>query len=531
MIGMSYISFSFLLFLAVLMTLYLLMPSVRLRQIILLAGNLVFYICAGGRSLLAILIATTFIVYAASRLMGRVYEGFESETAAKELKPKEKSQLLASYRKRAKAVLIPSLVIVLGILVYGKAGKLIGFPETSDFSSLAGAGFRAVMVPLGISYYTFSAVGYLLDIYWRKTKAEKNPLLLLLSMTYFPVIIQGPISRYDRLMKQFGELPGFSYERVTFGLQRAVFGFFKKLVLADRISAFPAAVFGNIQEHSGLLVVLAVCANAVHLYMDFSGCMDIVIGISEALGVTLDENFSQPFFSKSAAEFWRRWHITLGSWFKDYVYMPIATSKFMMNRTSAIRKSGKKRLASFTAAAVPLIVVWILTGLWHGTGADYLLWGVYWGVLIILETAFAPEWKKLAAYLHTEPDRPLPGFLRMVRTFVYFCFGRMITALGCAGSALIILRRIFSGSGAREFIDGSVFTYGVDAKDFAVIAAGLFICFLVSIWQTKMHIRERIAKMALPVRWAVYLAGIMAVVIFGVYGPGYSASSFVYGAF
>ena len=117
MIGMSYISFSFLLFLAVLMTLYLLMPSVRLRQIILLAGNLVFYICAGGRSLLAILIATTFIVYAASRLMGRVYEGFESETTAKELKPKEKSQLLASYRKRAKAVLIPSLVIVLGILV------------------------------------------------------------------------------------------------------------------------------------------------------------------------------------------------------------------------------------------------------------------------------------------------------------------------------------------------------------------------------------------------------------------------------
>ena len=531
MIGMSYNSLSFLVFLAALLPVYFLMPAVLPRQIILLAGNLIFYICAGGRSLLAILIATTFVVYGASLLMGRIYGGFEAETKERELKAKEKTQLLAAYRRRAKKILKPSLILLFAILVYGKVGKLLGFREIKGFSDLFANGFRAVMVPLGISYYTFSAAGYLLDVYWRKTKAEKNYFLLLLSMTFFPVVIEGPISRYDRLMKQFRELPAFSYERVTFGLQRMIWGFFKKIVIADRMQPFTAEIFGNIGSYAGFEVILAVAANAFHLYMDFSGCMDIVIGIAEALGVTLDENFSQPFFAKSAAEFWRRWHITLGAWFKDYVYMPIATSKTMMSRTAAVRKSGKKRLAAFLAAAVPLIVVWILTGLWHGTGADYLIWGLYWGVLIILETAFAPEWKKLSSVLHTEPDRFLPGLLRMIRTFLYFCIGRMITALGCADSALRIARRIFAGWGMESFAGGAIFTHGMDRKDAAVVLAGILIVWIVSILQTKMNVRQRIAGWVLPVRWLVYLAGIMAVVIFGIYGPGYSASAFVYGAF
>ena len=531
MISISYVSMSFLIFLAALVPVYLLMPRVKMRQLVLLAGNLIFYVLAGGRTLLAVLLTTTLVVYAASRLIGRLYGGFEAEVQEKKLPPKEKTKLFAAYKKRAKRYLVPAVVILLGVLILGKAGRLFGLPEARGFGELRSLSFRAVMIPLGVSYYTFSAVGYLLDIYWRKAKAEKNYLLLLLAMTYFPITIQGPISRYDRLMKSFGELPAFSYERVTFGIQRMIWGFFKKLVLADRISLYTAAVFSDINEYAGIEVLLAAAGSALHLYMDFSGCMDIVCGLSQVFGIGLDENFRQPFFAKSAAEFWRRWHITLGTWFKDYVYMPIATSKWMMGRSTALRKSGKKRLAGFVSTAVPLAVVWILTGLWHGTGADYLIWGLYWGALIILESTFAPEWKKVTAFFGIREESFGHRMFQMVRTFVYFMIGRMITALGTAGSVFILFSKMFSESRLWVLFDGSIFKHGLDAKDTNVLVAGLLLVWAVSLLQTKMNIREAISRQALPLRWAVYLAGIMGVIIFGMYGPGFQASSFVYGAF
>ena len=531
MIAMTYVSGSFLLFFGAFLLLYLLMPKALPRQLVILAGNILFYIFAGGRSLLAIIFATAIWTWLCSLLMARVYAGFTAE--AEGLKPKEKNQLLAIYKKRARKIMIPGIIIPLLILIWGKAGRLVGFPEAPGFSVLLSHGFRAVMVPLGISYYTLSAVGYLLDIYWRKAEAEKNPLLVLTAMTYFPTIVQGPICRYDKVMKQMKELPGFSYERVTFGLQRMIWGFFKKMVLADRITVFTTTVFSDIGSYAGFEVVIAVILNAFHLYMDFSGCMDIVIGAAETMGVALPENFSQPFFAKGAAEFWRRWHITLGNWFKDYVYMPIATNPSMMKRTNAIRKAKGKRVAGFAATAFPLMIVWILTGLWHGTGLDYVIWGLYWGILIIIESTFAPEFKKVTELLHINPESFGHRLFQMVRTFVYFSIGRMITALGTAGSVIAVFRRIFAEARPWVLFDGSLYTHGLDLPDFGVILAGIVLVWIVSILQVKSGetVRERIARQVLPLRWIVYLVGILAVVIFGMYGPGYSAAAFVYGGF
>ncbi len=526
---MSYVSQSFILFFAAFLVVYSLMPVPAMRVAVIIAGNVIFYSLAGGRSLLLILAAAAFLVYLVSLVIGRIYGQFER--AADGLTPKEKAKLLTKYKKRAKLPMLAGVILLIGFLVFAKTGRLLGLREITDFRRLPSLGFRAVIVPLGISYYTFSAAGYLLDVYWKKAKPEKNFFLLLASMTYFPIIVQGPISRYDRLMKQFRELPGFSYDRVTRGLQRMVWGFFKKLVIADRISAYPSAVFADIGSFAGIEVILAVLANVIHLYMDFSGCMDIVIGAAETMGVVLDENFEQPFFSKGAAEFWRRWHITLGSWFKDYVYMPIATSKGMMKRTAALRKAKKKRTASFVQTAFPLIVVWILTGLWHGTGADYLIWGLYWGVLIIVETTFAPEFRKVTELLRINPASFGHRLFQMIRTLLYFSIGRMITALGSAAGFGVILGRITAENRLWTLIDGSIFTHGLDAGDVNVLVVSLAVVWAAGLLQTKMNIRDRLAKQPLPVRWAVYIAGILAVLIFGVYGPGYSASSFAYGAF
>lgn len=391
---MSYNTVEFIFFLTVFLIIYWIMPNVKLRQAVILIGNLVFYWFAGWECLLLVVL-TAIVVYGASRLMERIYAGFEIEKAG--LTPKDRTVLFAKYKKRCLKFVLIGTIIVLGILVYIKIGRLLSWQEAESLSMLLQP--KTILVPLGISYYTFSSVGYLLDIYWNKVKCEHNFLKLFLCITYFPIIVQGPITRYDKLIKQFDQLPAFDYERVCHGIQLMLWGYFKKLVIADRISLYTNTVFDNVGYYAGVEIVLAVIFDAIQIYADFSGCMDIVRGAAQGMGVTLDLNFKQPFFSKSAAEFWRRWHITLGAWFKDYVYMPIAMNPHFMKWTMNIRKKCGARMGQIASTAIPLIIVWLLTGLWHGTGKDYVAWGIYWGGLIILSSILTPELKKLTQAL------------------------------------------------------------------------------------------------------------------------------------
>ena len=526
MLVMTYNSLFFVLFFTVFLLVYLLMPRPLPRRLVILAGNIFFYKFAGGLNLMVIVLVSALLVYLCTRRMEKIYDGFEKE--AEGLSKKEQVPLLAAYKKRTKRWLIAGIVILLGVLVYVKVGRLLGWEEVAylrDFS------FMKIMVPLGLSYYTFSAVGYMADVYWRKAKAEHNILTLVTCMTYFPTIVQGPISRYDKLMKQFNELPGFSYERVCHGLQRMWWGFFKKCVIADRITPVTSMIFADVFSYAGVEMVLAVIGNVIAIYMDFSGCMDIVIGAAEAMGVTLDENFRQPFFSKSAAEFWRRWHITLGAWFKDYVYMPIAMNPRFMKLTGSARKKFGNRFAKVFSAAVPLMIVWILTGLWHGTGKDYLLWGVYWGILIVIETAFSKELKAIPQKLHMRTESFGYAFFQMLRTCIFFAIGRMITACGAGRSVFLIFRQIFSEPRFGKLFDGSLYTYGINEKNMHVLIIGIAVVWFVDILASKFDVREKLDAQPLLFRWVVYYLLVMSVIIFGIYGNAYDASAFVYGGF
>lgn len=418
-------------------------------------------------------------------------------------------------KSKKKFILFAAVSILVLMLLYVKLGKLF-------FES------KSIIVPLGISYYTFSVIGYLADVYWEKDKAEKNFLNFLLYILFFPHILQGPIPRHSRLASQLVEGHPFDYQNFCFGLQRVVWGLFKKLVIADRFGALTGHVFGNYMDYEGQVYVFAnLCSMAV-MYCDFSGCMDVAIGVSEALGIKLDENFCRPLYSRTAGEFWRRWHITLGTWFTDYVFMPIMTPGFV-KLCGKTRKILGKRFSKSLLMIIPLAVVWLLTGLWHGTGLNYLVWGAYWYVLILVENLFAPEFKKLAKFLKINTDSPWYHRFQIFRTILLFFISRLITGLGNIKVTGHVLKSMLTVWNPWIWFDKTLFNLGLDAPNLWCGVIAILILWKMSSLQEKgIHIRERIASYPLPARWVIYLGAVFSVLIFGWYGPGFDASNFIY---
>ncbi len=500
----------------------------KARTVWILIMNLIFYVWAGGTAGFFVILATGLIIYLISRRMETIYAGFEAEKGG--LPPKEQMELLNRYKKRTRRYLYLALLLVVGTWVAVKWGKLQNV-ETADSIREWIVG-KGLIVPLGISYYTLSSVGYLLDVYWRKVKPEHSFLSLFTVMTYFPHIVQGPIGKYNKLIKQLDNLPKFDYERVCFGLQLMLWGYIKKIVIADRLALFTSTIFADPASYAGLEIFLAVVLCAVELYADFSGCMDIVGGISQAIGIELDANFRQPFFAKSASEFWRRWHITLGAWSKDYLYMPILVSPRYMQWTWKLKKKYGAYLSSIIKEVLPLFAAWLFTGLWHGTGWGYIAWGLYWFGLILLSQIAKPLMDRIVTRFSINTERPLFQAWQSIRTFFLFAIGRMFTVAGGFRNGLYLWKRLFASHRLWTLFDGSLYEHGIDRKYFYVVLVGMILMFCVDYWHEKgIHIRKNIAALPLPLRWLVYLAAMFTIVIFGVYGIGYDASSFVYGAF
>ena len=540
--NLSYQTISFLIFFAVFLAVYLVMPFSVPKRIVLLIGNFYFYYCMGGLPSLIVVIGSALVVYIFSFFISQIYSGYENKKDS--LEPKKRKSALTPYKRAALPFCCLGVLFVLSILVYTKIGGYFGFKAVSDIRKLK---IGRMLVPLGLSYYTFSMIGYLLDIYWRKAKFDPNFFKLLICSTYFPIIMQGPITRYDKMIKKLSHLPGFEFRRVAFGLQRMAWGFFKKLVVADRLAIFTASFFQHPEEFAGVEVVIVIFFCAITLYCDFSGCMDIVCGASEAIGITLDQNFRQPFFAKTAAEFWRRWHITLGAWFRDYVYMPIAMNSGRMRTAGVLRKKVSPHLANMYSSILPLAIVWFLTGLWHGTGTDYMVWGLWWGGIIILSTILEPVLIWLTKLFHINRDSFSWQLFQMVRTFMIFCVGRMLTIVGTGDlrGFRLIWSRLIVEPRLQSLVDKSLYTHGLNEANYRIAVMAIGVVWIVDMIHehiettrekkkgtyVPMELREIIAEQILPFRWVLYLGVIAAVVIFGIYGSAFDASSFMYAGF
>jgi len=285
----------------------------------------------------------------------------------------------AKAKSKKKVSLYHHLTVCLIVLIWGLFAYRLFFAKTvsSVFLSLA--------VPAGISYWSLEEIGYLTDVMWKKEKAEHSFLKFFLFISFFPQLLEGPIARYSETADDIYSWNGLKDEDCVEGMVRVLRGLFRKIVIANRMASMVQPLFDHPENYNGLILLLAGPLYALWLYMDFSGSIEVVNGIACFLGVHLPVNFRRPFFAENAGEFWRRWHITLGRWFREYVFYPLSTGSLVMKWVKYARGKVSQNLTKLVTSAIVLFPVWIATGIWHGPRWTYVFYGFYYFVVLMLE--------------------------------------------------------------------------------------------------------------------------------------------------
>ncbi len=527
---MSYQSLTFLMFSAVALLLYYAVG--RKRQIYVLAlANIAFYVI-GGIKYLPFILVTMVATYVSGRVIGNIYQAADDRIAECST-PAEKKEIRNASKKKAKRFLLIALVISIGLLA---VCKYTGFVLTNINGILSGLnvsqiGTFKMIMPLGISFYTFMALSYVLDIYWKRYKAEKNFLLYAVYLSYFPHVVQGPIDRFNEFKEQVKDGVELSYENVTQGAQLVIWGFFKKLVIAEQLGLFVNGVVDNWRNQDGSLLIIAIAAYSIQIYADFSGCIDIVTGISEMFGIKLRKNFNHPYFSRTMGEFWRRWHISLQEWFKDYVYYPVSTSALVKNGKKKFKAKGKKRAEEIFTSCFPVLVVWMITGIWHGAAWKFVAWGLFHAMLLIGSEVFRPVFQKANKLLHINTETFAWKLWQMLRTFFLCCVGRIFFRAASLRQSLSIAKKMIVSVHPSAILKINFSSFGMARKSVVLVIVAMIVLLVVSVLQEKIRIRETLAQKNIVLRWLIIYAGLFAVIIFGIYGPGYDASAFIYEQF
>ena len=519
---MSYWNLSFLaVFLPIVIILYNILPQKHRWKILLLASYAFFWMISG--KLIVYIIATTGLIYLGGLWLSHIQQkrNKELENVEKEKKKEIKEKCI----KKQRIVLTFLSLILLGILVVLKYSGFIITNVDAIFELIKAPitiPIPKFIMPIGISFYTLQAISYLIDVYKEKIKADKNIGRLALFISFFPQIMEGPICRYSQTAESLWKCERTSYENLMFGIQRIGFGLFKKALIVDRVNGAVLEIFNHYADYDGGIVALGAILYTLQLYMDFSGTMDVVIGIGQIFGVKLPENFKRPFFSKSISDFWTRWHITLGTWFRDYIFYPVS----LTNRCKKITTSARKKLGNYygplIASAIALFCVWICNGLWHGSAWSYIFFGMYHFALIILAKIFEPLFKKIQAKLHINKNNFIYGCFEIVRTSILVCIGELFFRAMSLTDGLNMFGKMITNFSFASFVDGTVLKIGLDLPDFILINFVIIFVFIISILQEKgIKIRESIAKKNIVIRWTLYFAFITVIIIFGTYGLGY----------
>ena len=537
---MSFTTVNFLLFVAATVLLYFLLPLKKCKWVVLLAASYFFYLCASYK-FAAFILFTTISTYLFALWIDKVSQNSKAKVKAnkanwdKEQKKKYKNKIKIQKR------LIMALVLVLnfGILAFLKyynffAGSL------NDLLGIFGIAFSAptlkLILPLGISFYTFQSMGYIVDVYREKVAPEKNPLKLALFVSFFPQIIQGPISFYDQLAHQLYEPHKFDFTRFKHGMQLILWGYFKKLVIADRAVIALTTVTDNYTAYNGTTITFTVLLYALQLYADFSGGIDISRGVAQIFGIDMAQNFRRPYFAKDINDYWRRWHITLGAWLKNYVFYPIAMSKQFINMSKNIKntKFGNTKAGSHIAKVLPTsiasLIVFLIVGIWHGANWKYVGFGLWNGLIIMISILLKPVFDFVLAKLHINPKSFLYGVFQMFRTFIVVLVGYVFDIAPSFSGAVNMIKLSLFDQHIRTGIT-QICNLGVGKKDYVVLLAGMLVIFVVSVIQERnssTSLRVMLDKKPLILRWSLTLVCLVTVLIFGIYGPGYNPAEFVY---
>lgn len=497
----------------------------RFKWMLLLLVSYIYYAYCGV-SALPFMLLTTLSTWAGALLIGRIGDRSKAELKAR------KAELDAAGKKALKAQAKSKQRIVFWAVLLLNFGVLALLKYTSPVLTALGRPALDLLLPLGISFYTFQSMGYLIDVSSGKYAPEKNPAKFALFVSFFPQLIQGPIARHDQLATQLTQPHRFDPDNIIRGALLMLWGFFKKKVIADRALPLVSEVFANHGEYGGAVIVIAVLFYSLQQYCDFSGGIDLVTGIADLFGIHLAPNFKRPYFSVSLGDFWRRWHISLGAWMRDYVFYPFALTK----PVSSLSKAAKKRFGQDFARALPAalgnIVVFLLVGVWHGLATNYVLWGLYNGLILAMSALLEPLYKRTNERLG-ERIVSSRGFYvwRVLRTFIIVNIGWYFDRALRGADAFAMLFKTFFTPAWAQLTDGTLLNLGLISSDYTILAVSTVILFAVSVLQERgMHIRSRVLSLPAVPR-VILLYAFMYFVLANFMGASSSNAGFMYAIF
>lgn len=493
---MRYLSYDFFCFLLLTMLLYYLpagcLRGERLRaglqQGVLLLASLAFCLYAGGLPALILFCATVALGYGLGRGMTALHRR-------------------ARGGFRARLLFAGALLLTLSPLLLVKG--------CSWFAGLRALLGKSLIVPVGLSFYSLQIAAYLTDCYTGRIEAERSFPRWALFVSFFPQLVQGPIPRWAQLGPQLRVWHKFSPERCVSGFQRILWGCFLKLMIADKAAAAVDPIFAAPAQYTGWYVVLAAVLYSLQLYADFSACVSICRGAAELFGIRLEENFRQPYLATSIQDFWRRWHISLSSWLRDYLYVPLGGS-----RKGALRRD------------LNLLLVFLVSGLWHGNGWTFVVWGLLHALFQLAGRHLKPLTDRLCVRLRIDRSRFGWVLLGRVRTFALAAAAWVVFRAASLGDALRLFQNLFADWNPWLLFGAERFSYGLSVHEWFLLLGSIGILIAVSeCRERRVPLRRIFDRQWLPIRWLVYLAAICALWVFGSYGSGFNAADFIYGGF
>ena len=490
---MLFNSFDFLIFFPVLLLTYFILPR-KIRWVWLLGCSAYFYMCWKAKYILLIgfSIGVTWL--------GSMIMDYCRNCGMPQQKEKRISKVTLNV------VLFLNLSILFVFKYYNF------FIENVSAVSGMRLPLLRFALPVGISFYTFQALGYSIDVYRGTIKAEKNPFRYALFVLFFPQLVAGPIERADNLLPQMQKPTYFDIDNLQKGLLIMGWGMFMKMVIADRLSIFVDSVYNGYAQADGAVLLLATVLFALQVYCDFASYSVIALGAAKTLGFNLMRNFNFPYCSKSLAEFWDRWHISLSKWFEDYIYQPFVWG------------AKNKQKATYWG----FVVVFLVSGFWHGARWTYVLWGVIHAVYRVVGALTRKKRRKFYKRIGITKYDKMYNFGRMLTTFVLVDFTYIFFRSDTISQAFQIVNKMCFGTNLSVLFTDTLFKYGLDWQDMLIAVVSIVILWAVDMLQSKFDLADKVLNMNIFAKWTICLALVMSILIFGVYGPQYDATPFIY---
>ena len=533
---MTITSFQFIGFVLVTLIAFRLFP-VKKQWWVLLAASVVFYLSFSIAGIF-VMIGTALLTYFAALWVQKYKDGLSAwmkenkKTADKETRKSVK----ASYQKKQKLIVAGTVAITIGILFMCKYFKVLAIDFNNLFHTQLWTA-ENILLPLGISYYSLQLIGYLVDVNRDIIPAERNPLKVVLYGGFFLSIMQGPFNRYNELMPQLcaDERKKLTYIDFKLAVLKIVGGYIKKLCIADQVGIIANEVFTNYTKYGGLGIVFGVVCFAIQLYTDFSGYMDIIIGIGQLFGINMPENFRQPFFARSISEFWQKWHITLGLWLKDYVFYPLLKSKAFKNLGKWLSGKVSKEAARRIPTYLGMLILWTLIGTWHGAGFNYIFSvGLLQFLYIFLGELCDPLFVRIKKLRHINDKKLYWHIFQSIRTTALMMFAWVFFNAKSFVDALNMLIRMVAFPSLKSLsvlFDSDVINGNKIRVLIFVILSAIMVFVVDLLHENGKSVRTIIGQRKYPVRLAFYLVLAFTIIIFGAYGSRYVASDFIYIAF